>query len=260
MAEFSVETLKQSAKKLRKNTIDLAVPNYASHFGGFFSAVEIITSLYDHILKPEDNFVLSKGHACFPLYVKLREQGLNPKINAHPDIDSKNGICCTSGSLGHGLPIGIGMALARKLQNKPGRIYILMGDGETQEGTTWESMLIGGTKGRLNQLNVDKPVLDNLYLIVDCNEIQGSGRVDEIIPIKSCLEGLAQNSGWNFSEINGHSYPEIIPALEKKYKGPSIILANTIKGKGVSFMENKPSWHSKRLTPDQLNQAYEELK
>ncbi len=243
--------LEQKAKKLRKETLDLAMANHGSHFGAFFSVIEILITLFEKTMKSEDKFILSKGHSCFPLYVLLKERGYNPKICAHPDIDIENKIFCTTGSLGHGLPIAIGMAMARKIQNKNGKIYVVMGDGECQEGTTWESLLLA-----------PRHKLDNLVVIVDNNGIQGSGFVDQVLPIKRPLKKAAVEAGWDVEEIiDGHCFEELISILNKNvYNKPRLIIANTTKGKGVSFMENKPEWHSKALTEEELNQAYEELR
>ena len=156
-----MKDLEKKAKELRKKTLDLAVEKGEGHLGGSFSEIEILISLYKEVLKDEDKFILSKGHCCYPLYLLLKEKGLNPKTSPHPDIDIENGINCTTGSLGHGLPIGVGMAFARKIQKKSGRIYVLMGDGECQEGTTWESSLIAS-----------QHKLTNLTVIIDHNKLQ----------------------------------------------------------------------------------------
>ena len=148
--------LTERGKELRKKVIDLGLEKGDAHLGGSFSEIEILIALFDIVLKEEDKFILSKGHACHPLYILLRERGCNPKISGHPDICETEGLFCTTGSLGHGLPIGVGMAFARKKLNKEGKIYVLMGDGECQEGTTWESSLIA---------NHHK--LDNLVVIFD---------------------------------------------------------------------------------------------
>ncbi len=242
------EKLYKKSKSLRRETVDLMMENHGSHFGGSLSVIEILISLYDKILKPEDKFILSKGHACFPMYCLLKERGYNPKILAHPDRDEKNGIYATTGSLGHGICLGMGMAFAKRLKKEKGKIYVLAGDGEAQEGTTWEALL------KAPVLN-----LDNLVVCFDFNKIQGSGRVDEIMPVKKSLEAVARTSGWAVSEIDGHSYEQIIPAFTKEYGKPSIIIANTVKGKGIGFIEDKPEWHSKVPTERELKQIYEEL-
>ncbi len=247
--ELEIKKLKERAKKIRRDTLQLAKENNGYHIGGSFSAVEILVSLYDIVLNDKDKFILSKGHACFPLYVLLREKGCNPALSGHPSIDVENGINCTTGSLGHGLPMGIGMAMAKKLKKEKGRIYVLMGDGECQEGTTWESSLLGA-----------QYKLDNLTVIVDFNKVQGSGRVKDILHLRG-LEGMFDSNCWSVSRIDGHSYEQIIPSLKKHIQEkPRIIIADTIKGKGVSYMEGKPEWHARFPNPDELKQAYEELK
>jgi transketolase len=243
-----IDELTRRAKQIRAETLRLGVKNGGYHFGGSFSIVEILLALYDVVLKDEDRFILSKGHACWPWYVLLRERNFNPELQGHPSLDTANGIWCTTGSEGHGLPVGLGMAMARKIKGTDGTIYVLMGDGECQEGTTWESFLTAPNHN-----------LDNVVAIVDLNKIQGSGFVDDILPING-LGKIAEILGWSVSEIDGHSYPEILAALEKRVEGkPRLIVAHTIKGKGVSYMEGKPEWHAKFPTPEQLQMAYEEL-
>src|SRR4030042_2602648 len=124
--------LEKKAKELRRKVLDLNVEYGDAHLGGSFSEIEILVSLFETILKKEDKFILSKGHCPYPLYILLREKGYNPKISAHPDLNAENGIYATTGSLGHGLPIGVGMAFARKFKKQDGKIYVLMGDGECQ--------------------------------------------------------------------------------------------------------------------------------
>jgi len=240
--------LNERSKRLRRETLDLARASGGYHFGGSFSAVEILVALYDFILREEDQFILSKGHACFPWYVLLRERGYSPKCAGHPSIDVKNGIPCTTGSLGHGLPMGIGMAMARKFKKKSGRIYVLMGDGECQEGTTWESLLTASHHR-----------LDNLTAIVDFNKIQGSGRIEDILPLRN-LDKVVELLGWSVFQVDGHSYTDLLAVLGKPATGkPTLIIAHTIKGKGVSYMEDKPGWHANFPNPEQMKQAYEEL-
>jgi transketolase len=238
----------ERAKQLRKDVLDLAVETGEGHLGGSFSEIEILISLYDHILKPEDKFILSKGHCSYPMYVLLREQKYNPKILTHPDIDEENGIYCTTGSLGHGLPIGVGMALARKMQNKSGKIYVLIGDGECQEGTTWESSLIAS-----------KFNLENLITIVDQNGLQALERTEDVLPLKR-LEEKFYAFGWKTSKVDGHNIFEITKTLRKKVNRPHMIIAKTVKGKGVSYMENNAEWHGKKVVFEEVQKAYEELK
>lgn len=248
MEAEKINKLREKAKKLRRDVLDLALETGEGHLGGSFSEIEILISLYSKILKDDDKFILSKGHACYPLYILLREKGYNPKISGHPDIDEENGLYCTTGSLGHGLPIGVGMALARKILGKKGRIYVLIGDGEIQEGTTWESSLIAVHYK-----------LDNLTVIIDHNKLQALGLIDNIVALGN-LKNKFKEFGYNVLEINGHSFPEIIKALkEKPYGKPQMIIAHTIKGKGVSYMENDPKWHARKVTLDEVKEAYKEL-
>lgn len=240
--------LEERAKELRRKTLDLAVEMQEAHLSGSFSEIEILISLYNKVLKHEDEFILSKGHACLPLYVLLRERGYNPKLAGHPDIDIKNGIPCTTGSLGHGFPISVGKAIAKKIKNQKGEIYVLIGDGECQEGTIWESSLIAS-----------KYKLDNLIAIVDKNNLQALDKIKKISSLGN-LRKKFRAFGYDVSEVNGHSFPELLGTLQKRFSGsPRMIIANTIKGKGVSYMENDPKWHARFPTPDELKQAYEEL-
>lgn len=244
---YNINDLKNKAKKLRRSVLELALKEGGSHIGGSFSEIEILTSLYNHVLKEEDTFILSKGHACFPYYILLREKGYNPSLSGHPEKDIDNGIPCTTGSLGHGLPIGAGMAYAKKEKNIPGRIYVLMSDGECQEGTTWES---AGIAPYLN--------LDNLTVIVDNNKIQALDRVEDVSPLD--IGNIFKSFNWYVNEINGHDYNETIPALLENPNKPYMILANTIKGKDVSFIEDKAEWHAKKIDKEIVDAALEELK
>jgi transketolase len=195
----------------------------------------------------KDRFILSKGHGCWVYYVILRERGFNPTLEGHPHYEPENGIYCTSGSMGHGLPAGLGMALARRIKNEPGNIFVLMGDGECQEGTTWESILLAG---RLK--------LGNLVAIVDSNGIQGSGYVKDILPVTNVLTETALAAGWRVIEIDGHN-EDMVNVDFSQNELPTLIVAKTVKGKGVSFMENSPKWHSNWLGGDLERQALEEL-
>lgn len=245
---IQIEKLIEKAKKLRIQVLDLSLETGEAHIGGCFSEIEILISLYNCVLREKDKFILSKGHCGYPLYLLLREKGYNPKIAVHPDIDEKNGIYCTTGSLGHGLPIGVGMAMARKFQGCDGSIYVLVGDGECQEGTTWESLLIAS-----------KHKLDNLKIIVDYNKVQALDKLDDVLPLDNLSEKFKAFNCY-VSEIDGHSFDELIPALNgTSYGQPQVVIAHTVKGKGVSFMENNPEWHGRKATLERLKQAYEEL-
>ena len=244
-----MKNLENKAKKLRKNVLDLGMKTGEAHLGGSFSEIELLISLYDVILKKEDKFILSKSHASHPLQILLKEKGYNPKITTHLDLNIDQGIYCTTGSLGHGLPIGVGMALARKRLKKKGKIYVLMGDGECQEGTTWESTLIASHHK-----------LDNLVAIIDYNKFQALDKIENVCSLGN-LKKKFEAFDWYTQEINGHDFREIIQALKKEITSkPKMIIANTIKGKGVSYLENNPLWHVGIPNENELKQAYEELK
>lgn len=237
-------------KHVRREILDIAVKTKNGHIASAFSIVEILVVLYNWVLKPNDRFILSKGHGCMALYPFLKQRGYNPKLKQHPDIDIKNGIWCSTGSLGHGLPIGVGMAFAKKLMNKNDNVYVLMSDGECQEGTTWESLLFA------KQHN-----LDNLTIIIDYNKIQALDRVDNILSLDN-LKAKFKAFGCNTIElINGHDVVSLKTALSinNKTKKPMVIVCNTKKGKGVSFIEDKPDWHNYIPKDEQLEKAYEEL-
>jgi transketolase len=248
MLKRDIKELEEKAKRLRRDVLDLALKKGDGHLGGSFSEIEILISLYCKVLVKNDKFILSKGHACYPLYIILQGKGLQPKISGHPDIDVANGICCTTGSLGHGLSIAVGMALAKKLMEKKGNIYVLLGDGEIQEGTIWEA-----------SLTAVQHKLNNLVVIIDRNNLQALESVKNVVSFKN-LKKVFQEIGYYVLEINGHSFPEIIKGLKKKVFGqPLLIIANTIKGRGVSFMENDPKWHARQAILEEVKNAYKEL-
>ena len=235
--------LTERGKQIRRGTIDLALANGGYHWGGSFSCVEILIALFDYVIREDDMFILSKGHSCWPYYVLLRERGFSPKLTGHPSMG--NGVPFTTGSLGHGLPLGIGVALAKKIKDEPGRVFVLVGDGEIQEGTFWESLLIA-----------KQQKLTNIICIIDNNNIQGSGFICHHIGQKVLL-----NSGWRHHVISdGHNIGELVNGLDSDFPVSLLVDANTVKGKGVSFMENSPEWHSKWLDKDLKEKAMEELK
>mgnify|MGYP001568438091 FL=1 len=249
MNNLDITNLETKAKQLRRKVLELGIKEGKSHYGGSLSVIEILITLHEKILKTEDKFILSKGHAYPSLCLLLKEYGLNPCISVHPDIDVENKISCTTGSLGHGFPIAIGIALARKMQGKPGKIYVIMGDGECEEGTTWESALIAS-----------QYKLDNLVIIIDRNKLQALDKIENILPIGDLAEKF-KVFGCSVSEVNGHSFQELINEIGKNEFGKTrVIIAHTVKGKGISYMENDPKWHTRLPNAEELNQAYEELK
>lgn len=246
-----ISRLENISKDIRRKSLDLAIKHQDSHLASSFSTVEILVALYEKILGDDDKFILSKGHGCISFYIVLQEKGLNPFISGHPDIDPENGIACTTGSLGHGLPIGMGMAFARKIKKTEGRIFVLLGDGECQEGTIWESLNLAR-----------KYKLDNLVIIVDHNGLQALDSIHEIIDeCQLCEKFMA--FGVRTIETDGHDFHALLDSLDEKNIEPgktTAIIAHTIKGRGLSFMEEKPEWHSRIPAGDLLKQAYDELK
>lgn len=242
------KALETKARQLRKRVLELTVEHGHAHLGGCFSEIEILISLYDVILQKQDKFLLSKGHGYYPLYLLLKDKGCTPSISSHPNLDVRRGINCTSGSFGHGLPIGVGMALAKRIVKQKGAVYVLLGEACCQEGTLWESCLIASTHK-----------LDNLTIIVDRNKFQALDRTENVVSLNKlgdALEGL----GLHVAEVNGHDFGELIPALQEKVLGrPKVVIAHTVKGKGVSFMENDPKWHGRAPTTQEVEQARKEL-
>jgi transketolase len=230
--------LTNKARKLRQDTFLAFIKKGEAHLGGSFSMIEILLTLYEVIMKKNDKFILSKAHASFPLCILLQEKGLEPQLTTHLELDPKNGIHCTTGSLGHGLPIAMGMALARKQQKIPGKVYVMMSDGECQEGTTWESLLIGS-----------KHKLDNFVVIVDYNKIQALSRLKDVLPLED-LPSKFKAFNWNCTEVkDGHSFKSLVTSFKKKNKKgrPLAIIINTIKGKGIKEFEDDPVWHARKL-------------
>lgn len=235
---MKIKRLVEKAKKLRIDTFEAFIKKGEAHLGGSFSLIEIIVSLYEIILTKKDKFILSKSHSSYPMCILLRSKGFKTKLTTHLEIDEKNGIYCTTGSLGHGLPIATGMAFSRKIQNKKGLIYVLISDGECQEGTTWESLLIAS-----------KHKLDNLVIIIDYNKIQALSKLKDALPLNSLVSKIKSFNCNCINVRNGHSFQSIISAFnKKKIKGkPKVIILNTIKGKGIKEFENDPVWHARKI-------------
>ncbi len=269
---MSVEDLKKMAAIIRCDIIEMICTAKAGHPGGSLSATDIVTALYFRMMRidpanprwPErDRFILSKGHACPVWYSALAERGFFDKshlgtlrrlgsiLQGHPDMNKVHGIDMTAGSLGHGLSVGIGMALAGRLQKQDYHVWVVIGDGESQEGSIWEAAMSGA-----------KWKLDNLTAIMDRNNLQNDSYVDKLMPIEPAADKW-RAFGWNTVEIDGHSMEEIVTALEgaKSFKGaPTMIIANTIKGKGVSYMENVCEWHGKAPCREEADRALEEIR
>ena len=242
--------LKKKSLELRQLTFEKFIETGEAHLGGSFSMIEILIYLYEKVLGKNDKFILSKSHASFPLCILLKNKGFKPKLKTHLEIDKKNGIHCTTGSLGHGLPIATGMAFAKKKLNTKGKIFVMISDGECQEGTTWESLLIAS-----------KHRLDNLIIIVDYNKIQALSKLNDALP----LENLKKIESFNckcFDIKNGHSFKSIAKIFNKinKIKNrPTVLIANTIKGKGIDEFENDPVWHARKLNENEIKLGRERL-
>ena len=243
----------KKAHRLRVKTFNAFLKKKEAHLGGSFSIIETLIILFDLIIDKKDKFILSKSHASFPLCIILREKGFKTKLTTHLEIDPKNGIYCTTGSLGHGLPISAGMAFAKKVQKKKGKIYVLMSDGECQEGTTWETLLIAS-----------KHCLDNLVIIIDYNKIQALDKLKDALPLDN-LTLKFKSFNLNCVEVkDGHSFKSILHGFKRiknlKNKKPTVLILNTIKGKGIKKFENNPIWHARIPNEKEISEARKSLK
>lgn len=262
--------LEALAKKLRRDIIETIYNAGSGHPGGSLSAIDIITALYFYKMRydaknpkwPErDRFILSKGHGCPALYVALAEAGFFPKgelmnlrkagamLQGHPSNETP-GIEISSGSLGQGLSVANGIALAGRLDKKDYHVYVLLGDGELQEGSVWEATM-----------TASKYKLDNLTAIVDRNGLQQTAPTEENKPLEPIAPKWSA-MGWHVIEINGHNMQEVVKALDNatEVKGkPTVIIAHTVKGKGVSFMENNVEWHGRAPNREEYERAMKEL-
>ena len=236
----------KTPREIRREILELAMETGINHIASSLSIVEILYVLFS-ITGENDKIILSKGHGCLGYYILLREKGYNPPLKAHPDIDIENGIECTTGSLGHGLPIGVGMAIAKKLKEEEGTIYVIVGDGECQEGTTWESAMIASHNK-----------LDNLCIIVDRNGLQALCCTENATSLGS-LVGKFSAFGFNASVENGHNIGQLEHAICARSSEPKAIIAHTVKGKGISFMENNAIFHARLPNSEELKIAHKEL-
>ena len=263
--------LNNLCNKFRKQLIEQLHAIQTGHPGGSLSATEIITTLYFHTMNVSaenvdcpnrDRFILSKGHAAPMLYLALAEKGYFPKeeiknlrqidsiLQGHPCCSSTPGIELSTGPLGLGLSAGIGMAIGERLSGRDSMVYVLLGDGEIQEGIVWEGVM-----------SAAKFKVDNCIAILDNNGVQLDGKIDEIMPLGDISEKW-RAFGWNVIEVDGHDVEAIANALEeaKNTKGkPTLINAKTIKGKGISFMEGENIWHGKPISDGEYKQAMAEL-
>lgn len=266
-----MENLKNRALNIRKNIVKMIYEAQSGHPGGALSCADILTALYFSEMnfntdnpkdENRDRLVLSKGHASASLYATLAEKGfikeeelkgfrnIDSILQGHPDMKKIPGVDMTTGSLGQGLSAANGMALAGKLDGKDYRVYCITGDGEIEEGQIWEAAM-----------TASHYKLDNLCLIVDNNNLQIDGKVTDVMNVTPIDEKF-KSFGFNVININGNDIDDILNAFDKarNAKGrPTVIIAKTIKGKGISFMENQAGWHGKAPSQEQYEQAMKEL-
>lgn len=269
MDQNKLTQLKKVALEVREDCINTQKLVGSGHLGGSFSAVELMVYLYFERMKvdPErpykedrDIFILSKGHASLGYYSVLARRGffpveelktyrqINSRLQGHPHMDSAPGIESSSGSLGQGFSFGLGMALGYKKRGLNNKVYVMVGDGELQEGQVWEGVILQG------QLN-----LDNLILILDNNHLQLDDYIRNVTGRENYLE-IFQAFGFNAIPVNGHDFVRIEQAFAKLCSDrANVIIADTVKGKGISFMENEIVWHAKKLTDEEYKLALEEL-
>ena len=272
ISDAQINNLKQTALNLRRNIIKMIKIGQGGHLGGTFSCIEIITALYFSVLQcnpqdpqweDRDRFILSAGHKCLALYSVLAEKGyfnkkllntydsLDCRLPGHPDRHKLPGVEANTGSLGHGLAIGGGMALAGKIDQKNYKVYVLMGDGEIAEGSVWEAAEIA-----------NHYKLDNLIAIIDRNKLQIQGNTKDVLNTESLLAKW-NSFGWQTLEVDGHDFVEIFRALKNipiKKDHPTCVIANTIKGKGLSFAENNYKYHYWKPTDEEMKKAFIELR
>ncbi len=272
MKEISVEELKQKAVELRKTTLTMIHEAKSGHPGGSLSAADMVTALYFKEMNVDpknpkwedrDRFILSKGHVCPVQYSALAMLGYFPYetiytlrqygsiLQGHPDMKRCPGIDISTGSLGQGLSVGVGMALAAKRDERDYRVFVVVGDGESQEGQIWEAAQTSVKYG-----------LDNLYVIIDDNGLQCDGTCDYIMPNQD-IEKKFEAFGFETRRIDGHSMEEIVDTLDEmrviRNEKPKCIVLNTVKGKGVSFMEDVVEWHGMAPNADEYKIAMEEV-
>ena len=269
---MSVEALEAMAATIRCDIIEMIATAEAGHPGGSLSATDIVTALYFRMMRIDpsrpdwadrDRFILSKGHACPVWYACLAELGyfdkahlktlrrLDSILQGHPDMRKTPGIDMTAGSLGHGLSAGLGMALSGKLRGKDFHVWVVIGDGETQEGSVWEAAMAAS-----------KWHLDNLTAIVDCNRLQNDTCVEDIMPVEPLVDKW-QAFGWHVVEVDGHDMGEIVNAfegVEAVTDRPTVVIAHTVKGKGVSYMEDRAEWHGRAPCAEEAQLALEEIR
>ncbi len=269
-SEPDLDSLRATARSMRRNILNMIAEANSGHPGGSLSSVEILASLYFHTMRhrpsdpkwqERDRFVLSKAHACPVLYAALAEAGyfeteelmtfrkIDSRLQGHAHIKTP-GVEMSGGSLGQGLSFGVGTALAARLDGRPTRAYVLLGDGECDEGQVWEAAM-----------SASHYELDNLVAIVDRNGIQNDRWTHQVMNLEP-LPDKWRAFGWNALEVDGHDVAQLVGAFDEAASTsgrPTAIIAKTVKGKGVSFMENNANFHGKAPSHEQLAQALEEI-
>jgi transketolase len=268
--DIRLENIKSLSRNVRLSVLEMIKHAALGHIGGDYSVTDILATLYSAVLnvKPEDpnwaardRLILSKGHAAAALYATLAHSGFFPssellsfmkplsRLNGHPDRNKLPGIETNTGPLGHGLPVAVGVAIASSFAAQPWRTYVVLGDGELQEGSNWEAIMSAGHRH-----------LGSLTAIVDRNTLQQGARTEDTNSLEPLADKWRANN-WEVLELNGHDHGALYEALTLPVAAkPRCIIAHTIKGKGVSFIEDRVEWHHKVPTPEQYEQAREELR
>ena len=268
---MGTDELKKIARTVRQRVIELSHSAGTPHLGSSLSCIDILVAAYWSVLKIDparpddpdrDRFILSKGHAALALYVALAKRGFYPeevletynrdggRLAEHPGPGCVPGVEAATGSLGHGLPLGVGMALAAKIQGRSHRVIVLMSDGECNEGSVWEAAMLAPAQR-----------LDNLTAVVDYNKWQATGRSNETLALAP-LRAKWEAFGWDAIEVDGHDMVAVVGTLAKTPAGsrkPKMIVAHTVKGRGVSFMEDDNNWHYRIPNAEEVQKATREL-
>ena len=272
MRDQKIQKITEAATRMRKQLLSMghSVGNLGAHFGSGLSIIDILAALYADIMQLDpknplwenrDRFILSKGHGSLGYYTALGEAGFLTQaeletfekpdgfLPGQPQMNMPKGIEFSTGSLGHGLSIGIGIALVAKSSQKDFKTYVLMGDGECNEGSVWEAAMAAAHYK-----------LDNLVAVIDKNDLQSDGRTADIMDMQNWCEKW-KSFGWDAVEVDGHNAAQLYDAFAavRTTQKPYVVIANTVKGKGVSFMENNNDWHHNHLTKEQYDMAMEEV-
>lgn len=263
---FDAAESKQRCLRMRRRILEMSQTVTALHIGGSFSCLELVDTVYSRLMRrgegvnDPDTFILSKGHGSLAQYAVLEELGILPKaeldryckpggkLATHPDYGTP-GIEASTGSLGHGLPLGVGMALADKVLGVDRTVYVVMSDGEMQEGSVWEALMLAPTLK-----------ITNLVGLVDLNDFQSLGQTSKVHPNFYPVVDKVRAFGWEVAEVDGHDQQAIYEAVvSRKSTVPLMVIASTVKGKGVSYMEHVPIWHYRSPNPEEYQRALREL-